>query len=83
MWIFGSGLDSLAVPGFGGRLYVANAFLVGVLPPPGPTGWSTITFPAPPAALPFLPSFAVQPLHFDFAAGLQFGAVASFTVLVP
>lgn len=83
LWIFGSGLDSLALPGFGGRLYVANAFLVDVLPPPGPTGWSTITFPAPPAALPFLPSFAVQPLHFDYAAGLQFGAVATFTVLVP
>ena len=37
----------------------------------------------PAVALAFLPSFAVQPLHFDFAAGLQFGAVASFTVLVP
>jgi hypothetical protein len=82
-WVFGSGLDSVALPGLGGRLYVANAFVAGLVPPPGPNGWSTIAFPAPPAALPFLPSFAVQPLHLDLAGQLQLGAVATFTVLVP
>ena len=82
-WIFGSGLDSLAVPGIGGRLYVDQAFVVGLVPPPGPTGWSTIQFPAPPSGLPFLPTFAVQALHLDAAGALQLGAVATFTVLVP
>ncbi len=82
-WIFGSGLESLPVPGVLGRLYVDNAFVAGIVPPPGPNGWSTIPFPAPPAALPFLPTFAVQPLHLDNAMSLQLGAVATFTVLVP
>jgi hypothetical protein len=82
-WIFGSGLDSVALPGLGGRLYVANAFVAGLVPPPAANGWSTIPFPAPPAALPFLPGFAVQPLHLDLAGQLQLGAVATFTVLVP
>ena len=82
-WIFGSGLESLALPGLAGRLYVQNAFVVGLVPPPGPTGWSQLTFPAPPAALPFLPSFAVQLLHLDTSGQLQLGAVATFTVLVP
>ncbi|HEX6813184.1 MAG TPA: hypothetical protein VF384_16290 [Planctomycetota bacterium] len=83
LWIFGSGLESLAFPGIAGRLYVENAFLVGLVPPPGPTGWSQITFPAPPAALPFLSSFAVQLLHLDSSGQLQLGAVSTFTVLVP
>jgi hypothetical protein len=82
-WIFGSGLDSLPVPGVLGPLRVDDAFVAGVVPPAGPFGWSTIAFPAPPAALPFLPSFAVQPLHLDNAGTLQLGAVATFTVLVP
>ena len=82
-WIFGSGIESVAVPGVFGRLYVDDAFIVGLVPPPAANGWSTIPFPAPPAALPFLPSFAVQTLHLDNTSALQLGAVATFTVLVP
>jgi hypothetical protein len=82
-WIFGLGLDSGAVPGVAGRLYVADGFLVGLVPPPPPWSWAEIWIPAPPAALPWLPTFAVQPLHLTTAMTLQFGAVSTFTVLVP
>jgi hypothetical protein len=82
-WLFGAGLDSVALPGIGGRLRIADAFVVGIVPPPPPYSWADVWIPAPPAALPWLSTFAVQPLHLDTWMNLQLGAVSTFTVLVP
>jgi hypothetical protein len=82
-WLFGSGLDNILVPGIGGRLYVADAFVVGIVPPPPPYSWAEVWISAPPATLPWLSTFAVQPLHLDTWMNLQFGSVSTFTVLVP
>jgi hypothetical protein len=82
-WLFGSGLDSVAVPGIGGRLYVADAFVAGIVAPPPPYSWADVWIPAPPAMLPWLSTFAVQPLHLDTWMNLQFGSVSTFAIMTP
>jgi hypothetical protein len=74
--------DTELVPGVAGRLWLHDPFVLNFLAPSTQFSWTDVWVPAPPAALGFLPTLAVQPLHFT-NQGLRLGSFATFTVLTP